>query len=129
MIPVGNIESIAETLDKEIEADQCTYRCRRNIVCKSTTAKYFDGFEILRLRMIHVKHTINVDLSNQYEAEGDSFLDHIITGDETWCHHYELESRWQSMDWRREFPIEEKVPRRCPQQVKRCALSFGIGKG
>jgi hypothetical protein len=25
------------------------------------------------------------DLLNQYEAEGDSFLDRIITGDETWC--------------------------------------------
>jgi len=25
-------------------------------------------------------------LLNQYEAEGDSFLDLIITGDEAWCH-------------------------------------------
>jgi len=38
-------------------------------------------------------------LLNQYEAEGDSFLDHIITGDETWCHHYEPESKRQSMEW------------------------------
>jgi len=40
------------------------------------------------------------DLLNQYEAEGDSFLDRIITGDEKWCHHYEPESRRQSMEWR-----------------------------
>ena len=33
------------------------------------------------------------DLLNQYEAEGDSFLDRILTGDETWCHHYEPESK------------------------------------
>jgi len=33
-------------------------------------------------------------------SEGDSFLDHIITSDETWCHHYELESKRQSMEWR-----------------------------
>ena len=39
------------------------------------------------------------DLLNQYEAEGDSFLDHIITGDEMWCHHYKPESKWQSMGW------------------------------
>ena len=39
------------------------------------------------------------DLLNQYEAEGDSFLDHIITGDETWCQHYEPESNWQTMEW------------------------------
>jgi hypothetical protein len=34
------------------------------------------------------------ELLNQYESEGDSFLDRIITGDETWCHHYEPESKW-----------------------------------
>ena len=29
------------------------------------------------------------DLLNQNEAEGDGFLDRIITGDETCCHHYD----------------------------------------
>jgi hypothetical protein len=34
---------------------------------------------------------------NQYEVEGDSFLDRIITGDETWRHHYEPEYElWNS---------------------------------
>ena len=50
------------------------------------------------------------DILNQYEAEGDSFLDRIITSDETWCHHYEPGSKQQSMEWvTYEFPIEEKV--------------------
>jgi len=39
------------------------------------------------------------DLLNQYEAEGDSFLDHTITGDETWSHHYELERKQHSVEW------------------------------
>jgi len=39
------------------------------------------------------------DLLNQYEAEGDNFLDRIITGDETRCHHYEPESKRQYMEW------------------------------
>ena len=49
----------------------------------------------------HKEHRMQVcqDLLNQYEAEGDSFLDRIITGDEKWCHHYELESKRQSMEW------------------------------
>ena len=49
----------------------------------------------------HKEHCMQVcqDLLNQYEAEGDSFLDRIITGDETWCHHYEPESKQQSMEW------------------------------
>lgn len=37
-------------------------------------------------------------LLNQHEAKGNSFLDHIITHDETWCLHYELESKWQSIE-------------------------------
>ena len=49
------------------------------------------------------------DLPNQYEAAGDSFLDHIIISDETWCHHYKQESKWQSMEWWHEFLIEEKL--------------------
>ena len=32
---------------------------------------------------------------NQYEAEGDSFLSRVITGDDMWCHHYETKSKWQ----------------------------------
>ena len=49
----------------------------------------------------HKEHHMQVcrDLLNQYEAEGDSFLDRIITGGETFCHHYELESKWRSVDW------------------------------
>ena len=39
------------------------------------------------------------DLLDRYEAEGDGFLDQVITGDETWCHHYEPESKRQSMEW------------------------------
>jgi len=38
-------------------------------------------------------------LWNQREAEGDSFLDHIITCDEMRYHHYELETEQQSMEW------------------------------
>ena len=43
----------------------------------------------------HKEHRMQIchDLLNQYEAEADSFLDRIITGYETWCHHYEPESK------------------------------------
>ena len=41
-----------------------------------------------------------LDLLNQYEAKGDSFQDRIISDDEMWCHHYEPESKGQSMEWR-----------------------------
>jgi hypothetical protein len=56
----------------------------------------------------HKEHRMQIcrDLLNQYEAEGDSFLDRIITGEETWCHHY---SKPQSVEWRHvNFPSKKK---------------------
>jgi len=49
----------------------------------------------------HNEHCMQVcqDQLNQYEAEGNNFLDRIITSDKTWCHHYKPESKWQSMEW------------------------------
>ena len=36
---------------------------------------------------------VSLDLLNKLEAEDDSFLDPMITGDETWCYHYKPESK------------------------------------
>jgi histone-lysine N-methyltransferase SETMAR len=35
----------------------------------------------------------------RYHAEGEQFLSCSVTGDETWVHYYEQESRRQSMEW------------------------------
>ena len=37
---------------------------------------------------------------DHYGNERDIFLDRIITGDETWIHHYEPESKQQSVEWK-----------------------------
>ena len=36
----------------------------------------------------------------RYREEGDNILQQIVTGDETWIHHYEPESKRQSMQWK-----------------------------
>lgn len=36
----------------------------------------------------------------RYHNEGDAFLSAIVTGDESWCHHYEPETRRQSLQWK-----------------------------
>ena len=36
-------------------------------------------------------------LLDRYNNEGEEFLSRIVTGDETWVHHYEPESKMQSM--------------------------------
>lgn len=37
----------------------------------------------------------------RFREEGDPFLTHIITCDETWVHHYTPESKQASMEWRK----------------------------
>jgi hypothetical protein len=49
------------------------------------------------------------DLLSHYEAVGESFLSLIITGDETWIHHFEPETKRQSMEWHHPtFPRRKK---------------------
>ena len=48
------------------------------------------------------------DLLNQYKAEGDSFLNRIITDDGAWCHCYKLESKQQSRSGDVNSPLKKK---------------------
>jgi hypothetical protein len=38
-------------------------------------------------------------LLEHFDGEGEAFLSRIVTGDEIWVHHYELEMKRQSMEW------------------------------
>ncbi|KAF8794948.1 hypothetical protein HNY73_002857 [Argiope bruennichi] len=45
----------------------------------------------------------NVDITaapGMYHVQEFPFLSRIITGNETWCHHFEPESRRQSQQWK-----------------------------
>ena len=44
------------------------------------------------------------ELLERFGAEGEAFLSRIVTGDETWAHHYEPETKRQSMDWHPQSP-------------------------
>jgi len=45
----------------------------------------------------------------RYREEGDNFLQQIVTGDETLIHHYEPESKRQSMQWKHpSSPVAKK---------------------
>ncbi|GFV95630.1 histone-lysine N-methyltransferase SETMAR [Trichonephila clavipes] len=41
-----------------------------------------------------------LDFLTRYAEAGDEFLDHIVTGEETWVYHHTPESKQQSMQWR-----------------------------
>ena len=43
---------------------------------------------------------ISQELLECFEKEDEDFLKKIITGDETWVHHYDPENKRQSMEYR-----------------------------
>jgi hypothetical protein len=46
---------------------------------------------------------------DRYANEGKAFLTRIVTGDETWVHHFAPESKRQSMEWKNpESPVKKK---------------------
>ena len=69
------------------------------------------------------------DLLNQYEVEGDSFLNCIITGDEACCCHYESKPKLQSIRGDVNSPLKKKFKMQFLVDKEKRALPFGIGKG
>ncbi|GFS04208.1 histone-lysine N-methyltransferase SETMAR [Elysia marginata] len=46
------------------------------------------------------RKTTCAELLKHYEEEGEEFIQRIVTGDESWVHHYDPESKRQSMEYR-----------------------------
>jgi hypothetical protein len=69
-------------------------------------------------------------LLKRYHQEGDAFLRRIITGDETWIHHYAPESKHQSLEWK--YPTSQdkkKVQNSTVIRKSDVDSFFGIHKG
>ena len=46
------------------------------------------------------RKTMCAELLKRYEEEGEEFIQRIVTGDESWVHYYDPESKRQSMEYR-----------------------------
>jgi len=68
-------------------------------------------------------------LLEQYNREGDSFLNRIITGDETWVHHYEPETKRQSMQWKHTSSPSSKKFKSQPSAGKLLLTVFWDSQG
>ncbi|UYV77770.1 hypothetical protein LAZ67_15002210 [Cordylochernes scorpioides] len=44
---------------------------------------------------------VSKSLLKWYEEEGDHFIDQIVTGNESWCYHYDPSTKRASMEWKR----------------------------
>ncbi|GFR68203.1 histone-lysine n-methyltransferase setmar-like protein [Elysia marginata] len=55
------------------------------------------------------RKTTYAELPKFYEEEGEKFIQRNDTGDESWAHHYDPESKRQSMEYRhKSFPSPRK---------------------
>ncbi|UYV83929.1 hypothetical protein LAZ67_X000628 [Cordylochernes scorpioides] len=63
-----------------------------------------------------MRRTLVKALLKRYEEEGDHFLDQIVTGDESWCYHYDPSTKRASMEWKRgDSPRPKKI--RCQRSA------------
>ena len=65
---------------------------------------------------------------DRYGYKWDIFLDRIITGDETWIHHYKPGSKWQSMEWKHPQSPYKKSSKPNHPQENWCLQCFGTHK-
>jgi hypothetical protein len=54
----------------------------------------------------------------RFDAEGEDFLSRIVTGDETWAHHYEPEKKRRSMKWHHPLAPRKKKFKTTPSAGK-----------
>jgi len=59
-------------------------------------------------------------------AEGDYFLERIVTGDETWIHHYEPDSKHQNAEWKHPHSPAKKKFRTDPTAGKLTFQFLGL---
>lgn len=69
------------------------------------------------------------EVLRRYEEEKDDFLDSIVTGDETWAHHYTPETKQQSKQWRHPTSPKPKKFKQTLSAGKVMATVFWDRKG
>jgi len=68
------------------------------------------------------------ELLHRYRQEGDDFLLRIVTGDESWFHHFEPEMKQQSMEWRHLYSPSKKA-KTVPSAAKVMGAVFWDAEG
>jgi len=80
------------------------------------------------LKMLTEEHKLKwqasaLDFLTRYSEEGDNFLSHVVTGDETWVSHATPESKQQFMEWRHtSSPTKTKFKQTTSTQKITCTV-------
>lgn len=72
---------------------------------------------------------ISQELLQDYQADADAFLSHVVTQDETWVHHFDPETKSQSMQWKHVTSPTPKKFKSTPSSGKVMASVFWDAEG
>lgn len=75
------------------------------------------------------RKAITSELLQRYRHEGDDFLLRIVTGDESWFHHFEPETKRQSMEWHHSHSPSKKKAKTVPSAAKVMGTVFWDAEG
>jgi histone-lysine N-methyltransferase SETMAR len=78
----------------------------------------------LSLQDRHERMECSRELLGIYEADEDGFVVRVVTGDETWLHHWDPESKQESMQWKHKDSPPPKKFRTQPSAGKIMASIF-----
>ena len=63
-------------------------------------------------------------LLSRYEDDSGDFIDRVVTQDETWAHHFQPDSKMQSMQWKHPGPPPPKKFKKVSSAGKAMASVF-----
>ena len=75
------------------------------------------------------RKVITLELLQRYRHKGNDFLLHIVIGDESWFHHFEPETKQQSMEWHHLHSPSKKKAKTVPSAVKVMGTVFWDAEG
>jgi len=75
------------------------------------------------------RRTICSELLGRFDVDGPDFLGRIVTGDETWLHHFDPETKRQSMEWHHVTSPRTKKFKSVPSAGKIMATVFWDSEG
>jgi hypothetical protein len=65
-----------------------------------------------------VRRDVSSQLLRRYAVEGDNFLLNIVTGDESWFHHFDPETKRHNMEWHHLTSPKKKKTKTVPSAGK-----------
>ena len=75
------------------------------------------------------RKAITSEMLRRYRDEGDDFLLSIVTGDGSWFHHFDPETKRKSMEWHHLGSPTKRNQRQCHQLRRLWAPSSGMHTG